>query len=91
MSETQENNKFNFVYDNKPVFVGLSNYVEALKTPAFLKALSNTIRFTLWYIPLVFILGFLIGYIVTIPNLFSSPVTPIPLLTSCLMRRERDR
>jgi ABC-type sugar transport system permease subunit len=85
--------KFNFVYDNKPVFVGLSNYVEALKTPAFLTALSNTARFTLWYIPLLFILGFLIGYILTLPNFFSSKMSKIvlfvpmviPISMSCYM------
>lgn len=85
--------KFNFVYDSKPVFVGLCNYVEALKTPAFLTALHNTFRFTLWYIPTIFILGFLIGYVITLPNLLSSKISKIvlfvpmviPISMSCYM------
>jgi len=71
--------KFNFVYDSTPVFVGLSSYVKVLKAPAFLTALSNTMRFTLWYIPSVFVLGFLIGYIITLPNFIGSRISKIVL------------
>ncbi|MDA3940442.1 MAG: sugar ABC transporter permease [Spirochaetia bacterium] len=85
--------KFNFVYDSKPVFVGLSNYVEALKTPSYLTALKNTLRFTLWYIPVIIVLGFLFGYIITLPKLFSSKLAKIvlfvpmviPISMSCYM------
>ncbi len=71
--------KYNFVYDSKPVFVGLSNYIKVLKTPTFLQAFINTFRFAFWYIPLVFVLGFIVGYIITLPDLIGSKISKIVL------------
>ncbi len=55
--------KYNFVYDSKPVFVGLHNYVKVLKDATFRKALINTFYFAGVYIPIIFILGFFVGLI----------------------------
>ena len=71
--------KFNFVYDNRPVFVGINNYIEILKDDTFQKATANTLYFALIYIPAVFILGFIIGFLFSKESLFASKAANIVL------------
>lgn len=45
---------YNFAYDAKPTFIGFGNYIKMFKDPMFIKALGNTMEFT------VFIFVFLV-------------------------------
>ena len=49
--------KYNFVYSQKPTFVGLSNYVQMFRDPNFLVALLHTGQFTLMFLPALLVLG----------------------------------
>lgn len=85
--------KYNFVFDKKPLFVGINNFVEILDNPPFRRAIVNTLYFALLYIPLAFVIGFVIGYLFTREFLFSSKVSKIviflpmviPISMSCYM------
>ena len=71
--------QYNFVYDDKPVFVGLSNFIEIFQTRHFRQAMLNTIYFAVLYIPIVTVLGFIAGYILASERLFSGKLAKIIL------------
>lgn len=85
--------KYNFVFDDKPVFVGLSNFIEIFQMRHFQQAILNTLYFAGVYIPVVMILGFIVGYILANERLFSARTAKvilfipmvIPVSMSCFM------
>jgi ABC-type sugar transport system permease subunit len=85
--------KFNFVYDESSLWVGIANYKSVLANPVFRKAIGNTFYFSAIYIPVMFVLGFLIGYHFTRTDLWVSKVSRvvmfipmvIPVSMSCFM------
>ncbi len=85
--------QYNFVYDEKAVFTGLANYKNVLSNEVFLKAMGNTFYFAAIYIPLMFILGFAIGYHFSRTNIWVPKVSRvvmfipmvIPVSMSCFM------
>jgi multiple sugar transport system permease protein len=85
--------QYNFVYDEKAVFIGLANYKSVLSNEVFLKAMGNTFYFAAVYIPLMFILGFAIGYHFSRTDVWAPKVSRvvlfipmvIPVSMSCFM------
>ncbi len=85
--------KFNFVYDKTPTFVGFRNFVEILNMPSFIRSIANTFYFFLIYVPGVFILGFFVGMLFSNTNLLASRISKIvlfipmaiPISMSCFM------
>lgn len=85
--------QYNFVYDEKAIFNGLANYKNVLSNQVFLKAMGNTFYFAAIYIPLMFILGFAIGYHFSRTNIWVPQVSRvvmfipmvIPVSMSCFM------
>jgi multiple sugar transport system permease protein len=85
--------KLNFVYDKKPVFVGLRNFAGILEDSSFQAAIRNTLYFALGYIPFIFVLGFSVGYLFFRADLFAGRVAKmllflpmvIPISMSCFM------
>ncbi len=85
--------QYNFVYDEKAVFNGLANYKNVLSNEVFLKAMGNTFYFAAIYIPLMFILGFAIGYHFSRTDIWVPKVSRlvmfipmvIPVSMSCFM------
>lgn len=85
--------EYNFVFDDKGIFVGLDNYKQALQDEAFLKSIRNTLYFAVIYIPVMFILGFLVGYHFSNQHLWVSKISRvvmfipmvIPVSMSCFM------
>ena len=71
--------KYNFVYDSKPVFVGLNNYIKVLKDDTFKKAFFNTLYFAAVYIPLIFVLGFFVGLIFSRYDMVAGRVSKVVL------------
>lgn len=45
--------KYNFVYDKSPAFIGLDNYVAAIRDPQFVTSLTNTLIFGFFYFIIV--------------------------------------
>lgn len=45
--------KYNFVYDKSPEFIGLDNYVAAIRDPQFVTSLTNTLIFGFFYFIIV--------------------------------------
>lgn len=45
--------KYNFVYDKSPEFIGLNNYVAAIRDPQFVTSLTNTLIFGFFYFIIV--------------------------------------
>ncbi|HDM70201.1 MAG: sugar ABC transporter permease [Thermotoga sp.] len=43
----------------KPEFVGLANYIELFKDPVFLRAVLNTIYYSILYVPTTLVIGFI--------------------------------
>jgi len=54
--------QYNFIYDEKAVFVGFANYKLIFQDRTFIKAISNTLYFAVVYIPVMFVLGFIVGH-----------------------------
>jgi ABC-type sugar transport system permease subunit len=85
--------KLNFVYDNKPTFVGLANYGAIFQDRVFLISIGNTLRFALFYIPIMFVLGFSVGYLFYRSDMVVARVAKIvlflpmviPISMSCFM------
>jgi multiple sugar transport system permease protein len=85
--------KYNFVYDERSVWVGIGNYLSVLANPVFRKAIGNTFYFAAIYIPVMFVFGFAIGYHFTQAHLWVSRVSRvvmfipmvIPVSMSCFM------
>ncbi len=85
--------EYNFVFDSKPVFVGFNNFIKILKDESFLKALKNTFYFAAFYIPIVFVLGFMVGMLFSRTDLVAGRVSKfvlfipmvIPISMSCFM------
>lgn len=85
--------KYNYVYDSKPVFVGIHNYIKVLKSDTFRKAFFNTLYFAGVYIPLMFVLGFFVGLIFSRYDMVAGRVSKvvlfipmvIPISMSCFM------
>jgi ABC-type sugar transport system permease subunit len=85
--------KLNFVYDKSPVFVGLANYASILRDRSFLIAVGNTLRFAAFYIPIMFVLGFAVGYLFSRSDMLVSRIAKIvlflpmviPISMSCFM------
>jgi multiple sugar transport system permease protein len=70
--------RFNSVYDAEPTFVGLHNYLALLQDSEFREALSNTLTFTVIFVPL-FVGGSLLAAVAVnaVPrfgNLLRTPV-----------------
>jgi ABC-type sugar transport system permease subunit len=49
--------EYNFVYSEKPVFNGLTNYIKLFQDPHFLVAFKNTIYYTLVFFPLFMLIA----------------------------------
>lgn len=49
--------KFDFVYDTRPAFIGLRNYLDFFSDPVFIDSFWNTVRFTIAFFPALFILS----------------------------------
>ncbi len=85
--------KLNFVYDKKAVFVGIANYAAILQDRTFLIAVGNTLRFAAFYIPIMFVLGFAVGYLFFRSDMVVSRIAKIvlflpmviPISMSCFM------
>lgn len=85
--------KYNFVYDERPVWVWFANYGAVLANEVFRKAVGNTFYFSAIYIPAMFVLGFAVGYHFTRGDLWVSKVSRvvmfvpmvIPVSMSCFM------
>lgn len=71
--------KYNFVFDTHPTFAGLTNYVQALGSPVFRRAIINTLYFAALYIPIMFVLGFLVGLLFCQEYLLAGRVAKIVL------------
>ncbi len=69
--------KYNFVYDAKPKSVGLGSYAALFSNSDFLRSIANTFYFALVYIVLVFVLGLLIGLLLSNRRLFSSDIAKV--------------
>ena len=50
--------KYNFVYDPRPVFIGMGNFIEIFQTEVFIRSILNTFYFAMAYLSL----GFTTGY-----------------------------
>jgi ABC-type sugar transport system permease subunit len=50
-------NKYNFVYDKSPKFIGLDNYIKAFHDGSFVVSMKNTFTFGIWYFVLVMVLS----------------------------------
>ncbi len=85
--------KLNFVYDKEPVFVGPANYAAIATDSGFLKAVANTLRFAALYIPVMFVLGFCVGYLFFRSDMLAARIAKIvlflpmviPISMSCFM------
>jgi multiple sugar transport system permease protein len=51
--------KYNFVYSEKPVFNGITNYASLFKDPYFIISLKNTMYYVMIFFPLLVLIGLL--------------------------------
>lgn len=49
--------EYNFVYSEKPIFNGLTNYIKLFQDPYFIVALKNTLYYTLIFFPLFMLIA----------------------------------
>jgi ABC-type sugar transport system permease subunit len=85
--------QYNFVFDEKPQFIGLKNWLKIFEDGPFLKSIVNTLHFALIYIAASFIFGFLIGFLFARENMVTTKIAKIaiflplviPLSMSCYM------
>lgn len=59
--------------DNMKI-VGIANYIEMFKDPEFINALSNSIKFTIMYVPLVMVFGLLMAVLINKPLYARNPI-----------------
>ena len=59
--------------DNMKI-VGIANYIEMFKDPEFINALSNSIKFTKMYVPLVMVFGLLMAVLINKPLYARNPI-----------------
>ncbi|WP_248928391.1 carbohydrate ABC transporter permease [Paenibacillus hamazuiensis] len=57
--------EFNFVYSEKPVFIGLGNYIKLLSDPEFWNAAKNTLIFATFFFILLISFSLLVALLVT--------------------------
>jgi ABC-type sugar transport system permease subunit len=64
--------RYNFIYSQRPEWIGLKNYLFLFTNEDALTALLNTAKFMLFYVPALLVLGLLIASIINSTTLPSS-------------------
>ncbi len=71
---------YNFVYDAKPTFIGLENYIEALKDKNFIVSLKNTFVFGTSYFVFVMVISLTLALLIFHTKRFNNFLSTIIFL-----------